>query len=129
VIAELAAFGKSSPWPFRRKSEADAEMSYWVDWLDAQQRIQMLWTGRLESLPVRRWYEAKKAKDKDRGKGALIAVARKLTLALHAVGARGEPFEPWRLFPGRSLARKFPDPNVFYVDCRYPAIEAESCRL
>jgi transposase len=291
VIAELAAFGKSSPWPFRQQSEADAEMAYWADWLDAQQRIQMLWTGRLESLlarhwpeatrlldlssmsllralahyggpaklaedaaaatrlvkwgrrpvvtakienviasaaqsvgvpqqeqdvqrvqkyaaqalaayrqtqharrelvrlakpneviqrqakvvgtatacvlwvslgdprdypcgeayrkamglnlkerssgkyqgrlkitkrgpsivrrwlyfaamrtvqaePVRRWYEAKKAKDQDRGKGALIAVARKLAMALHAVGARGEPFEPWRLFPGRSLARQ-----------------------
>ena len=60
----------------------------------------------VQSGPVRRWYEAKKAKDKDRGKGALIAVARKLVLALHAVGARGEPFEPWRLFPGKSLARK-----------------------
>lgn len=291
VIAELAAIGKSSPWPYREKSDTDAEMAYWANWLDAQQNIQNLWTGRLESLlarhwpeatrilnltsvtllrtlahyggpaklaedpsalsqlghwgrrglatekaekviasaartvgvrqgardvqrmqqyatmalaayreiqkarrrleelgkgyevicrqakvvgmatacvlwvalgdarnypcgeayrkamglnlkehssgkhkgklkiskrgpsivrrwlyfaamrmvqsgPVRRWYEAKKAKDKDRGKGALIAVARKLVLALHAVGARGEPFEPWRLFPGKSLARK-----------------------
>lgn len=291
VIAELAAFGKSSPWPFRQPSEADAQMAYWADWLDAQQRIQMLWTGRLESLlarhwpeatrlleltsvsllralahyggpaklaadaaaatrlvkwgrrplvtakienviasaaqsvgvpqqeqdgkrvqkyaaqalaayrqtqharrelvrlakfneviqrqaqvvgtatacvlwvvlgdprdypcgeayrkamglnlkerssgkyqgrlkitkrgpsivrrwlyfaamrtvqaePVRRWYEAKKAKDQDRGKGALIAVVRKLAMALHAVGARQEPFEAWRLFPGRSLARQ-----------------------
>jgi len=283
VIAELAAFGKSTPWPFQEPADADAEMAYWSDWLDAHQNLQRSWTGRLEALLsrhwpeatrlmglncvtllramayyggpaklaedpcvmdrlakwgrrgpggakgealrtsaagtvgvrqgprdiqrmqqvatmalsayretqkarrelermakgneviqrqskvvgaatscvlwaalgdprdypcgeayrkamglnlkerssgkyqgqlkitkrgpsivrrwmyfaamrtaqsvfVRRWFEAKKAKDKDRGKGALIAVARKLALALHAVGARGEPFEPWRLF-------------------------------
>lgn len=55
---------------------------------------------------VRRWYEAKKAKDGDRGKGALIGVTRKLALALYAVAVRGEPFQPWRLFPGRSQARR-----------------------
>ena len=284
VIAELAAFGKATPWPYREPSETDAEMASWADWLDAQQNLQRMWVGRLESLLarhwpeatrllglssvtllqmlahyggpaklaedsaatarlagwgrhvlaptkiaqlvaaavgtvgvrqgeqeiermrqyatmalaayretqkarrelqrlaegnevirrqakvvgaatacmlwvmlgdprnypsgeayrkamglnlkerssgkyqgqlkiskrgpsivrrwmyfaamrmsqsvfVRRWFAAKKAKDKDRGKGALIAVARKLALALHAVGAHGKPFEPWRLFP------------------------------
>ena len=58
VIAELAAFGKSSLWPYRAKSEAGAEMAYWADWLDAQQNIQRLWTGRLESLLARHWPEA-----------------------------------------------------------------------
>ena len=60
----------------------------------------------IQDSPVRRWYEAKKAKDQGRGKGALIAVMRKLALALHAVGAEGQRFEPWRLFPGRWLARQ-----------------------
>jgi transposase len=291
VIAELAAIGKSYPWPYCEPSTEDADMAYWVDWLDAQQDIQRLWTGRLEALlarywpeltrllgltsvallrmlrhyggpagvaadpasaqqlvrwgrvllkpkkieeviasaertvglrqgrreqermrqyaaaclaayretqvarrelkrlakcnevvrrqsnvvgaatacvlwvalgdprdypsgeayrkamglnlkerssgeyqgrlkitkrgpsivrrwlylaalrqiqdsPVRCWYEAKKAKDQGRGKGALIAVMRKLALALHAVGANGKRFEPWRLFPGRWLARQ-----------------------
>jgi transposase len=55
---------------------------------------------------VRRWYEAKKAKDQDRGTGALIGIARKLALALYSVGVYGEEFEAWRLFPGRSLPRK-----------------------
>lgn len=55
---------------------------------------------------VRRWFEAKKAKDGGRAKGALIGIARKLALALYAVGVRDEPFEPWRLFPGRSQPRK-----------------------
>jgi transposase len=55
---------------------------------------------------VRRWYEAKKAKDKDKGTGALIAIARKLALAAYSVGVYDEPFEAWRLFPGRSLPRK-----------------------
>ena len=291
IVAELAALGKSCPWPFQTKQADDAEMAYWVDWLDAQQRIQMLWLGRLESLlarhwpeattllgltgvtllqtlahyggpgkladdstaaerlgrwggpclkaqkiekvlqaaagsvgvrqhaqdirrmqqyatlalaayretqrarrmlkrlavgnaviqrqakavgmatacvlwvalgdpknypfagayrkamglnlkerssgkhkgklkitkrgpsivrrwlyfaamrmvqdpDVRPWYEAKKARDGDQGTGALIGVARKLALALHAVGVRDEPFQPWRLFPGRSLPRR-----------------------
>jgi transposase len=55
---------------------------------------------------VRAWYEAKKAKDGDRGKGALIGVARRLALALYSVAVRDEPFEAWRLFPGRSPARR-----------------------
>jgi hypothetical protein len=48
---------------------------------------------------VRRWYEAMKARDGDRGKGALIGVARRLALALYGVAVRDEPFEAWRLFP------------------------------
>lgn len=291
IVAELAALGKSCPWAYRSKGKRDAEMAYWADWLDAQQSIQMLWIGRLESLlarhwpevtrlldltsvtllrtlvhyggpaklaqdsaatrrlvgwgrrplktakiekvlqsaketigvrqgaqdvkriqqyaasalsayretqkarrklerlaegneviqrqakaigratacvlwvvlgdprdyhcgnayrkamglnlkerssgkhkgrlkitkrgpstvrrwlyfaamratqnpHVRRWYEAKKAKDGDRGKGALIGVARRLALALYGVAVRDEPFEAWRLFPGRSQARR-----------------------
>ncbi len=238
IVAELAALGKSWPWPYQSKVKSDAEMAYWADWLDAQQSIQMLWIGRLESLlarhwpevtrlldltsvtllrtlvhyggpaklaqdsaatsrlvewgrrplttakiekvlqsaketfgvrqsvqdvkriqqyaasalsayretqkarrkleglaqgnevierqakaivrrwlyfaamratrdpDVRRWYEAKKARDGDRGKGALIGVARRLALALYGVAVRDEPFEAWRLFPGRSQVRR-----------------------
>jgi len=54
---------------------------------------------------VRRWYEAKKAKDGDRGKGALLGVARKLALALYGVAVGDESFQPWRLFPGRLQTR------------------------
>jgi hypothetical protein len=45
---------------------------------------------------------------------------------------RGNPdTELCRSLPHRATSRlyPFPDANVFYVDCRYPAIEAESCRL
>jgi len=49
---------------------------------------------------VRPWFEAKKAKDKGRGQGALLAVARKLMLALYAVTARGETFDARRLPAG-----------------------------
>jgi transposase len=61
---------------------------------------------------VRRWYEAKKARDQDRGTGALIGITRKLMLALHSVGVHDEPFEAWRLFPGRSLQRKARAPRI-----------------
>jgi hypothetical protein len=55
----------------------------------------------LQEPPVRDWFEAKKRKDNDRGLGAVVAVMRKLALALHAVGAEGEKFSRERLFPGR----------------------------
>jgi transposase len=58
VIAELAAFGKSTPWPFRTKSASEAEMASWVDWLDIQQNFQRMWIGRLEALLARHWPEA-----------------------------------------------------------------------
>jgi hypothetical protein len=62
---------------------------------------------RTVKLPeVKPWYEAKKAKDGDRGKGALVGVMRRLAPALYAIGAHGERYEPWRLFPGRSQARQ-----------------------
>lgn len=55
----------------------------------------------LQKPPVRGWYEAKKARDGDQGLKAVIGVMRKLALALYAVGARGQAFDPSRLFPGR----------------------------
>lgn len=57
IVAELAAMGKSWPWPTESKTEQDAKMAYWVDWLDAQQSIQMLWIGRLEGMLARHWPE------------------------------------------------------------------------
>jgi transposase len=57
IVAELAALGKSRPWPYQPKTNDDAEMAYWVDWLDAQQGIQMLWIGRMEALLARHWPE------------------------------------------------------------------------
>jgi len=54
--------------------------------------------------PVGRWYQRKKAKDGEKAQRAVIGVMRKLALALHAVGARGEEFCSRRLFPGKHLA-------------------------
>ena len=58
IVAELAALGKSSPWPYRQPAEFDQELRYWVDRADVQQRIGMIWLGRLESLLARHWPEA-----------------------------------------------------------------------
>jgi transposase len=57
VIAELAAFGKGRDWAHRTPSELDANLAYWVDWLDGQQRIRQFWLGRLEALLARHWPE------------------------------------------------------------------------
>ena len=54
-----------------------------------------------QSGPVRSWFEAKKKKDKDRGLGAVVAIMRKLALAVHATVTRDEPFLLARLLPGK----------------------------
>jgi transposase len=58
VVAELAAIGKSTPWPYEEPSAWEREMAYWVDWMDAQQRQYVMWLGRLEALVARHWPEA-----------------------------------------------------------------------
>ncbi|MHB1524663.1 MAG: transposase [Candidatus Dormibacteria bacterium] len=47
---------------------------------------------------VRPWYEAKKARKGDDARKVVVAVMRKLVVALYHVGVKGEAFEPRRLF-------------------------------
>jgi transposase len=54
----------------------------------------------VQRVGVRPWYEAKKARNPAEAKRALVAVMRKLALALYQVGVHGEAFEPRRLFAG-----------------------------
>ena len=58
VVAELCAMGKSVPWPLNQPDEVEQELAYWVDQLDAAQRVQQVWIGRLESRLARHWPEA-----------------------------------------------------------------------
>jgi transposase len=58
----------------------------------------------VQKAGVNAWYQAKKARDASEAKRALVAVMRRLALALHAVGTRGEAFDPRRLF-GRAARR------------------------
>jgi transposase len=58
VVAELAAQGRSWPWPLDLLSEAEQELAYQVDWLEGQRRQAQLWYGRLEALLSRHWPEA-----------------------------------------------------------------------
>jgi transposase len=57
VVAELAALGKGSPWPYRVPEVWEQEVAYWVDWLDAQRQLYGIWLGRLEGLLARHWPE------------------------------------------------------------------------
>ena len=54
---------------------------------------------------LRQWYEAKKERDGQEAKGAVVAVMRKLALALYQVGAKGATFEVSKLFPGQAASR------------------------
>jgi len=57
-----------------------------------------------KNSPVRPWYLRKKSKESDQAGKALVAIMRRLGLALYHVAASGEAFEPARLFPGRRRA-------------------------
>lgn len=54
-----------------------------------------------QEVEINPWYEAKKKKENDRGGKALVAIMRKLALAMYQVGARGATYEPKLLFPGK----------------------------
>jgi transposase len=58
VVAELAAQGRSWPWPLVVPSALEQELAYQVDWLEGQRRQTQLWYGRLEGLLSRHWPEA-----------------------------------------------------------------------
>jgi transposase len=50
---------------------------------------------------VKQWYQAKKQRDAEEAKGAVVGVMRRLVLALYQVGVKGATFEVGRLFGGR----------------------------
>jgi transposase len=49
---------------------------------------------------VKKWFEAKKGRENGCGGKAVVAIMRKLALALYQVGARGAKYESRKLFPG-----------------------------
>lgn len=55
---------------------------------------------------VRGWFEAKKARDGNRGGKALVGVMRKLALALYRVAAEDVAFDAGKLFPGKPLKQR-----------------------
>jgi len=59
---------------------------------------------------VRPWYEAKKARDADDARRVLVAVMRKLALALYQVGVHNEEFQPRRLFGRIGRGCSSPEP-------------------
>jgi len=58
VVAELAALGKATPWPYQQVPAWEQQLAFWVDWLEAQRQLLVLWSGRLEGLLARHWPEA-----------------------------------------------------------------------
>jgi transposase len=58
VVAELAALGKAALWSYQARPLWEQELAYWVDWLEAQRQLLVLWSGRLEALLARHWPEA-----------------------------------------------------------------------
>ncbi len=55
--------------------------------------------------PIRGWFEAKKKKDKDRGLGGVVAVMRKLALAVHATVTNDELFQLAWILPGKPIRK------------------------
>lgn len=61
---------------------------------------------------VKPWYESKKHRENGRGSKALVAIMRKLALALYQVGARGAKYESRKLFPGAPSKSYHPVPTA-----------------
>lgn len=57
IIAELACFGKGTPWPFEPLSEIDQEIRHQVQRLDVFHDHATEWTGRLEAVLAKHWPE------------------------------------------------------------------------
>ena len=55
----------------------------------------------VQQSPVKNWYQKKKDKDQGYGSKAVVAVMRKLALAVYAVTVRKQPFQLERLLPGK----------------------------
>jgi len=68
---------------------------------------------------VRGWYEKKKEKDGGMGGRAVVAIMRKLALAIWHVVVRGTSFDPRRLFPGRPLLQPV-EPKVRHLGALPP---------
>jgi transposase len=60
----------------------------------------------LRSRGVREWFEAKKKKDGDRGGKAMVAVMRKLSVALYRVAMDDVVFDATMLFPGKPVQQR-----------------------
>lgn len=59
----------------------------------------------VQNCGVRPWYEAKKARDEADARRVIVAVMRKLVVALYHVGVHNQEFRPRRLF-GRICGRR-----------------------
>jgi transposase len=57
-------------------------------------------------VEVNPWYEAKKKKENGRAGKALVAIMRKLALAMYRVGAQGASYEARLLFPAEPLSKR-----------------------
>lgn len=66
----------------------------------------------VQKAGVRSWYEAKKARDPDAAKSVLVALMRKLSLALYQVGAAGQQFDVQRLFARIASRVRNPAPSA-----------------
>jgi transposase len=61
---------------------------------------------------VKEWYVDKKQRENGKSGKALIAILRKLALALYQVGAHGATYEARKLFPGAPLTTRSPTAAV-----------------
>ena len=57
MIAELAAFGKGTLWPYTALSESQQKIHHQVRRIGALRTQQTQWTGRLEALVAKHWPE------------------------------------------------------------------------
>lgn len=57
IIAELAAYGKGTPWPYQAPTEQEQKIAHQTSRLEAFSRQAQCWGGRLEALTAQHWPE------------------------------------------------------------------------
>ncbi len=57
MIAELAAYGKGTPWPYSPRTEPEQQMRHQIARLDAFRTQANQWVGRLEGILAKHWPE------------------------------------------------------------------------
>lgn len=104
-----AAYRKAAGLNLKERSSGVYQGQLRISKRGSAQVRRWLYLAALRILPcpgVWQWYTAKKARDGGKSKPAIVGVMRKLMLALHTVGAKGEEFDSSRLFPQGSATRR-----------------------
>jgi transposase len=96
-----AAYRKAMGLNLKERSSGDYQGQLRISKRGSARTRKWLYFAALRLLKlsaVRPWYEAKKSRNENEARKVVVAVMRKLAVALYHIGIKGENFQPRRLF-------------------------------